>query len=427
MRHMKTALAGVVLLAAFLAPARAWAGDQLHLTDGRVLDGEVTREINGYIWFKYKLAGVETEGYFTPDDYEKLVRDADAEPAPATDDAAAPRDTPVGEPRARRSGAPRAAVISLGDVENNEVGIYITAHELHELIPELEKEDINIVVFRVHSGGGLGLEVQRLSDVIQNEYKPRFRTVAWIESAISAAAMTSHCIEEIYFMPKGNYGACTGWYGQGTTVKGRPLEEMLYEMEKISARGKHDPLLMRSMQISEPLSATVDENGDVTFFPDETSGEILLNPEGRILTLTSETADEIGFSQGTAANVEELGKAMGLSEVDWVGRQEDGVPYPVCRAEDLQRKWRLRTAEDERRFTEYMLEYQRTFAMAAGAGDKETRGRFAGMARRSLQRIAQVLRSNPNFALLQLNLLDEEDVQDWLANEEEKIRDLLRK
>ena len=35
------------------------------------------------------------------------------------------------------------------------------------------------------------LEIQKLSDVIYNEYRKNFRTVAWIDYAISAAAMTS--------------------------------------------------------------------------------------------------------------------------------------------------------------------------------------------------------------------------------------------
>ena len=424
----KALLVLAAVLGAVFAGARARAADQLTLKDGRVLEGEVTREIENdgavYIWFKYKLSGVETEGYFTPKEYTSLVRDVDAAPH-ADDSAPAPRENGTPEPRARRSGAPLAAVISLGDGVNDTVGIYITAQKLRDLIPVLESEHIDIVVFRVNSGGGLLLEIQRLSDVIHEEYKPRFRTVAWIDSAISAAAMTSHCIEEIYFMPQGNYGACTGWSGALVAVKGRQLEEVLYTMEKISDRGRYDTRLMRAMEINYALSANIDENGDVHFV-DGAKGDIVLNDGESILTLNSETAAKIKFSKGTAANLDELSHAMGLEEVDWVGEHEDGVPYPVCRAEDQMIKWRLRTAEDERRFNEYLLNYQQTFAMAAGAGDKETRGRFAGMARKNLQRIAQALRSNPNFALLQLSLPDEEAVRNWLDDEQEKIRELLR-
>ncbi|MEO0631245.1 MAG: hypothetical protein AAFY46_11050, partial [Planctomycetota bacterium] len=48
-----------------------------------------------------------------------------------------------------------------------------------------------LVVIKIKSGGGFGLEVQKISDVIHEEFKPKFQTVAWIESAISAAAMSA--------------------------------------------------------------------------------------------------------------------------------------------------------------------------------------------------------------------------------------------
>src|ERR1041384_4869288 len=137
------------------------------------------------------------------------------------------------------TGVPRAAVISLGDHDKEMVGQFITADSLDRCIPLLEKEHIDIVAIRINSGGGALLEIQKLSDEIEFKFKPKFRTVAWIEHAISAAAMTAHCMEEIYLMPGASYGACTGWYGQLTAVKGRDLQEVLYMMEKISARGKH--------------------------------------------------------------------------------------------------------------------------------------------------------------------------------------------
>lgn len=419
---IRTAAVCLVLALSAVLTMSVRAGDQLHLTDGQVLEGTVTNELNGYIWFKYSIAGVEQETMFEPSQYDKLVRGidptlkADGDMKPGADER---------RHAARRSGAPRAAVITLGDGKNNMVGMYITAAKLRDLIPLLEAEEITIVVFRVMSGGGYLLEIERISDVIHEEYKPKFRTVAWIESAISAAAMSAHCIEEIYLMPQGSYGACTGWSGALQAVKGRDLEEVLYLMERISARGGYDTKIMRSMQIMEPLSATIDENGDVEFFQD-LSGEIKLNPEGRILTFTSDVAEEIKFSRGTADSIEELTAEMGLEEVDWVGVTISGVPYPVSRAEDHMRKWRLKTAEDERRFNEYYGQYQQTKALAAGAQDKADRGRFAGMAIKNLKRLGRVVRSNPNFGLFLLGFRDEDELKYWLQDQEEEIRDMMR-
>ena len=115
----------------------------------------------------------------------------------------------------------------------------------------LEEEKIDIVVFRFYSGGGLLLEIQPLSDIIQSKYKKKFHSVAWIESAISAAAMTAHTFNDIYFTSQANYGACTGFAGSlDRPVVGIELEEVLAMMEKISDRGGHDTRIMRAMQIS---------------------------------------------------------------------------------------------------------------------------------------------------------------------------------
>ena len=235
-----TLAAGVMM-----TPARAMA-DKLHLKDGRTLEGTVSREVEGYVWFKFKVGGLESEQMFKPDEIKSVDRDTKpSEPAAATP---APEEKPAAE--ASKFGVPRAAIITLGGGGDKDmVGIYMTSEQLKRMIPLLEAEKVDTVVFRINSGGGMLLEIQKLSDVIHNEYKPRFRVAAWIEYAISAAAMTSHAIEEIYFLPQGSYGACTGWFGALTAVKGRELEEVLYMMEKISARGNHDPKIMRSMQI----------------------------------------------------------------------------------------------------------------------------------------------------------------------------------
>ena len=59
--------------------------------------------------------------------------------------------------------------------------------QLERSIPMLEEEKVEIVVFRVNSGGGALSEIQKISDVIECKYKPKFRVVAWIESATACA------------------------------------------------------------------------------------------------------------------------------------------------------------------------------------------------------------------------------------------------
>jgi len=281
-------------------------------------------------------------------------------------------------------------------------------------------------VLRVHSGGGMLIEIQPISDLIQNELKPRFRTVGWISTAISAAAMTSHALEEIYFMSRGNYGACTGFAGSlDRPIEGRQLQSVLGMMEAISARGGWHPLIMRSMQIQDPVSVKITEDGSIYFFNDLTSGDFILNREKEILTLNAVTAEKIKFSKGTADTLDELTKLMGYQEIDWVGENVAGVPWPVSRAERMQMDFRKRTSEDETNTRRYFQEYQMQL-QAAEQTPREQRAPFVGRARTTLERIKGMVRNNPAFRLTVFNVLTHPEFQEIMDREDKRLRDLLR-
>ncbi len=285
-----------------------------------------------------------------------------------------------------------------------------------------------MVVLRVTSGGGLLLEIQRISDILQNEYKPRFRTVGW--DRLGHSLLPRRCPpcaprEEIYFTPQGNFGACTGWSGRLVAVKGRGLEEGLLMMEKISARGNRDPKIMRSMQIQEPLSASIDSNGEVKFYQDATSGDILVNRPHEILTFNSETATKVKFSRGTAGTVDELAKLMGYQELDWVGDHEFGTPWPISKAEKWNVAYRKQVHQDEERFGEYAQNYNMEI-QAAASSPKDQRGAFVNRARATLEKIKAAYKLNPNFGLLKLNVLDEKEFREWYEKQEKVLRDLMR-
>jgi hypothetical protein len=419
--HLSRFLAGLALAGAVLMGSGRALADKIHLKDGRVLDGVVTRELDGYVWFKVKVGAIEQEQMFKPAEVASIDRDG---PAPKEGDKAlASAATPEPEKKAM-PGVPRAAIVSLGVEDKEMVGQYITADSLERCIPLLEKEHVDIVVLRINSGGGALLEIQKLSDVIEFKLKPKFRTVAWIEHAISAAAMTAHCMEEIYMMPGASYGACTGWSGQLVAVKGRQLQEILYMMEKISARGKHDPKIMRSMQIMDPLSCSIDENGDVHWYQN-LEGQYIVNPEERILCFNSQDAMKYKFAKGIAATYEELGKAMGYAEVQWVGKMVPGTPYPVCEAEMEMRRFRDQTEKDQKSLNEYALEYRGSIGIAQSR-PVEDRGPFVNKARQALDKIKRMVKNNHNMALFVLNMLPEQ-YRDWVDEQEEILRKLMKK
>lgn len=431
-------VAALVLALGLLVPAgRALADDRVTLNDGRVITGEITREVEGYIWIKVTAGGILREEMLRPDQIKTVERDAKA----AAIEAAAP--APAAEPRARMSGTPRAAVLTLGEGGDKDmVGIYMTAETLRRAIPQLESDGVSVVVLRIKSGGGALLEIQRLSDLIEHELKPKFRTVAWIDSAISAAAMTAHALNEIYFTSQGNYGACTGWSGQLQAVKGRGLEEVLFMMEKISARGGHHPAIMRAMQISaDPeefkaldvsgapgaLSATINPDGTVSWFGDTTSGQHVLNPKGNvnILTFNASEAERFKFSRGTADTLDQLGRLMGFSELEWVGEKTPGSLWPVSKAEKMQVEFRDKTARDQTAMQSYWVAYQQAIAVARAQQDRNERGRFVGKARQELNRIKSMMKNNPNLVLFVLGMLPKQ-YEEWLEEQEKLLKELMR-
>jgi peroxiredoxin family protein len=464
-RKAKGLTLALALAAALALPRLSLALDRVVLREGnKVVEGTIVRELDGNIWIKVVENGVEKQVRYSPDQILKVERNveggkaasadaAKAAPvagaatpaeklpaAPAKSDAktenkaeAATAAAPVAaaaKPASTGKKVPKAAIITLGDRTNGEmVGVYFTAHALRAAVKDLEKEVGNdgsgIIVFRIYSGGGLGLEIPKMWDVIRNEYMKKFRCVAWIESAISAAAMTAHCMEEIYFTSQANYGACTGWSGDLVAVKGMELQEYITKMQVVSRQAGHHPLIMTAMQVQQPLSATVMPDGTVKFYEDDTSGNIIVNRKGEILTLNAHTAREIKFSKGTADTLEELTKLMGYEELEWVGENVKGVTWPVTRPERENMDFRRKTKYDEDRTNEYFRRYQTEVAFAESV-DREDRPKFVGKARQTLEQFKSMMRNNPAFNLMVFNSETPDRFNEWIEEQEKILKDLLR-
>ena len=410
------ALALLTLLIAFVAaPSMAMAveptPDTVKLKDGRELHGTIVKEKDGYIWLDL---GVGNPMFLSPDKIEEIIRESDT-PIPTE----VTKDSDDGKDQAweRVPGVTRAAVITAEGL----VGMQMAAKPLHEAVQLLKDEGVDLVVFKVNSGGGYLIEIQQISDVLENEFKPNFRTIAWIDSAISAAAMSTLTLDNIYFMPRGNFGAATGWSGQLVAVKGRALEDVFYKMEKISRRGHHPKEIILAMQHNRPLSYDIDEATGEAKFYQNLSGEHILNDGTDILTFNSQSALACGFSAGTAGTLEELTALLepSIGEIEWVGEKVSGVPYPVCKAEQHQLDWRKEVDYQEKRFQEVRAKYMMEISNAQSV-DVASRGGFLRRAEGYLARIKQMVKINPNFGLFQAP-------KEWILQQEELIRNLRRR
>lgn len=381
--------AAIVLVGAALLSASAMA-DKIVLKDGTVYQGKITREGDKFIYIKVMYGTVEKLEFINRDDVKTIERD---DPAPKTDEALKQAEEEKTSAKTEGAkGATRIAFLNFGPPSDwlgkndDMVGVQVSSESFKQAIPLLEKAKTDIVVIRVNSGGGYGLESDRFRELFTKEYKPRFRTVAWVESAISAAAMSPWVLDEFYFFRKGNIGACTGWYGPLIAVKGAELEEMLFKMEKASEIGKKNPAIMRAMQIMDPLSADVDENGEVHWRQDE-DGQFILNKKGRVYTMTTSEAIKFKFAKGVADTKEELVKAMGIQEAEFVAADATALVDKSIREND---------AVDKHNQVVFQ-KYQLAMNLAAQLPDKQSRGIELAKARRLLEEIERMVKLNPNF------------------------------
>lgn len=309
-------------------------GATVRLSDGRVLEGEIIRETDSFLYVRVMIGGVAKDELVLRSNIESIDRDKpettekprkpdfEEDELNGGDDADRPRD-----------GSVRVAFITLEEM----VGPYMFAPALSDAVDELEGEGVDIVILRINSGGGALIEIRPLMDVIEDEIKSEYRVAAWIESAISAAAMTASICEEIYFKSEGNLGAATGFRQTGSgaqSMQGRELEEVLAMMEEVSRRGQKDPLIMRAMQVPTNLSCDFASDGSV-IWRNDLEGEHIVSTEEDILTFDSQTAIKYKYAQAVADTKDELMRAMGVS--DWVEAGEEADEVMVRHREEVAR------------------------------------------------------------------------------------------
>ncbi|MCE2966001.1 MAG: hypothetical protein ACK55O_14055 [Phycisphaerales bacterium] len=438
-----SALSLALGVAAVLCPSMGWASDTVTLASGETLTGTIERDEGDVIVIRVLREGKEERVFLTRQEVLKIVRgtadtqpskiqkDASSATAPASPGSSGPAPAKEGakaqgaggqkksdDPKLQAlTGRPtRVAVLNFGGPSSwklgngaNQVGEMAIAEHFVGALPLLKKDNVDVVIIRVNSPGGYTTEVTEFHNIFR-EYKKHFRCAAWIEWGISAAAMSPWVFEEIYMYPEGALGGATSHFNGVAAVEGFDLEKTLYRMELASAEGKKHPFIARAMQIQAALSVNIDENGNVTYFQDET-GQRVINGSSKVLTLTSKDAYDIKVSKGTAATFEELMGVMGISEWETAGAEatkfvDDGIR-------------RMNVAREEIVIT--MQRYQMALGAAAGTRDMDARRREVGVARSQLTRMRKWMEENP---LLGLNV----GLQGmgWFTEQDRLLRDLLR-
>lgn len=410
-----------VAVVALLAMTGNALADKLHLKDGRTLEGTITSETKDYVYFTLKVGGIEHTDIFLMSDIKEIERDSITNPTPAPAGTTAPG---AASKNSKNDGVHRICILNFGPPSvwggqyDDMVGLEVSAAAFERALPVMKRDGVTDVVIRINSGGGALLEIEKFHAVFE-KYKQNFRTVCWVESAISAAAMSPWVIEEFYMMPNGSIGACTGWSGNLVAVKGVDLAEVLLMMEKASKKANRNPAIMRSMQILEPLSVTIDPvTGKVTWYQDESSGTDLVNPKDHILTFNAADAVKYKFAKAIALSKEELAEAMlgpGVEYV-WAGREASELVDNSIRTNDKANKEAI----------EVVVKYVRAIAAATQLQDPQERGAEVGRARKMLNQLEAWVKQNPNLEFFLAQYAGALLSREWFTIQRELLRDLMR-
>ncbi len=401
---LSVAIAGVLLVASVRA-----ACDTLHLKDGRVLEGSVVKEGDGYIFFKYGVEPNERTELFVRADIERLVSD---QPTSEPDEADPEALIPPAEPD---TGAPRIAVLNFGPPSDwrgevaDIVGVQINANAWREAIPLLEADGVDVVVVRVNSGGGYPDAVESFHDVFE-EYRKRFRTVVWLESTINHAAMSVWVLEEMYFLPEGSVGASTGvGWSWGNTAGW--VDYWIQVMDEASERAGRSPTILRAMLIQYPLSVDVDEETGVVTWRQDEDGQLLLNRRGDIYTMNSAEGIQTRFARGVAATRDELAGALGYTERTF------GGDHAARHIDESMREVDRIHKELGERFDEYRFAVELASDLPIGSNERRKR---VARARELLPEVRALAERHPNSDWLYG--MDD----DWLEVQDELLTDLER-
>ncbi len=338
----------VGLTVSVISLTSVFASDVVKLKNGKSYDGEIVSEEADYIEIKVSIGSIKRTILVFRDQIDSLtmdgvvvVEDGEAVTAGAGGNIGS---TTVVKATAETVVTPDDHS-SIEVVDDNEIDMIATANKRVFVIPmegmvgtgfRMDKlkaavdmarpYNPDVIILRIDSGGGYLYELYKISDYIR-ELRDEFRVVAWIRSAISAAAMTAFNCREMYFMKEGNMGAATAFSGN-TVINDDDNALWLAYAREMFVAGGWDPRIAQAMIVKEYwLSADIEilESGErLIHWHDTNSGEFVLSRNNENLVLDAREAYKFKIANAICDNEEELAEALNLDgwvEVSDAGRK----------------------------------------------------------------------------------------------------------
>ena len=169
---------------------------------------------------------------------------------------------------------------------------------LKRAIATAEKDGAEAIIFDINTPGGAVDAADEIGETFANT---EIKTIAFVNNrALSAGAFISLNAEEIYMVPGATMGAAAVITSDGNAADKKAQSYWLANMQKAAESSGRDPVYAKAM---------ADEDIDL---PEYGAGK------GKLLTLTASQAIEVGYSEGTVENQQELLKKLGYEKAELV-------------------------------------------------------------------------------------------------------------
>jgi ClpP class serine protease len=419
------------------------AADTLVTTDGQTYEGRLVQRTEEKVVFEVVKYGVTMQKEFPAKDVQE-IRQGKSSPAAASKPAKTPASQPASAPAMAEIPLPPPPPIVKYDGPTycviplkGEIGVEVVASVLDDAFKDILKRKPTVIVLEMDSPGGMIHEVEPLTNTLI-KYSD-FRLVVLVKQAISAAAITSMSVKEIYTTPASVIGAATAWK-MGRDGMPKDIDEKMRSIWRAQARtcaenGGHQPLLAEAMIEAKHNLVIVEKNGKKMVREGRPEpGDDAFLEQGTLLCLTAEDAVKVGLAEGMVEDYKALGKAMGFPK--W---QECKCYAPI-----LMDIWSKNIAQAKKEFDRLDKDFRQSMRQANASdpsqfsyvvhtngiftGDSQAKWqsrsaaclRFLGKASEDLDKMAALADKYSNFLYTPDSIRDEKDKIDAMKTRVQK-------
>lgn len=173
---------------------------------------------------------------------------------------------------------------------------------LERAVKTAQEEGGEAIIFEINTPGGAVDAAGEIGRILSNA---DIRTISYVnKNALSAGAYIALNTDEIYMAPGSSMGAAAVIDQEGNAADEKAQSYWLSAMKGAAEESGRDPEIALAMADKE---IDLPEYGA---------------PKGKLLTLTSAQAEKVGYSEGTAASLDELLSLLGYEDANVVEIKE---------------------------------------------------------------------------------------------------------